>query len=417
MIDANLVGKKIHNILKGQGFMVKNYDREGNLTLDPSQATRFAVPEPNILVRYNQDSQTIELKTREDVEDQVTRTMLKNLSNDNLLNFDYRRFEKKISPRGEGPDIEASKEQDVNDVMEGFGAMTGTSKSSYQTLENVKLVVKHSKPVNEESRGARSRHIESIYIRRGGEQFKMNENNLKAARAMARHIQEGGEMHDSVGSAIQQMATEHRQLSEFVRYVRRNSLVNESNTDYVNLAVDNVIHIRETFERLSKLKTYATESETIVSRSQTEMLGEEEQFRAAFTETHFDDRVGNAMESIRRAMGRQAAYESHIQSAIASESFKNIKEMMSEDLVEYETPKIQLGHYVSQLSRCCEDNTLGAFLKTCGTKITEDGQLSEFEMGTVKSCISQANNVSEQVSVIDSETHYESFINQFSILK
>ena len=417
MIDTNLVGKKIHNILKGQGFMVKNYDREGNLTLDPSQATRFAVPEPNILVRYNQDSQTIELKTREDVEDQVTRTMLKNLSNDNLLNFDYRRFEKKISPRGEGPDIEASKEQDVNDVMEGFGAMTGTSKSSYQTLENVKLVVKHSKPVNEESRGSRSRNIESIYIRRGGEQFKMNENNLRAARAMARHIQEGGEMHDSVGSAIQQMATEHRQLSEFVRYVRRNSLVNESNTDYVNLAVDNVIHIRETFERLSKLKTYATESETIVSRSQTELLGEEEQFRAAFTETHFDDRVGNAMESIRRAMGRQAAYESHIQSAIASESFKNIKEMMSEDLVEYETPKIQLGHYVSQLSRCCEDNTLGAFLKTCGTKITEDGQLSEFEMGTVKSCISQANNVSEQVSVIDSETHYESFINQFSILK
>ena len=417
MIDTNLVGKKIHNILKGQGFMVKNYDREGNLTLDPSQATRFAVPEPNILVRYNQDSQTIELKTREDVEDQVTRTMLKNLSNDNLLNFDYRRFEKKISPRGEGPDIEASKEQDVNDVMEGFGAMTGTSKSSYQTLENVKLVVKHSKPVNEESRGSRSRNIESIYIRRGGEQFKMNENNLRAARAMARHIQEGGEMHDSVGSAIQQMATEHRQLSEFVRYVRRNSLVNESNTDYVNLAVDNVIHIRETFERLSKLKTYATESETIVSRSQTEMLGEEEEFRSAFTETHFDDRVGNAMESIRRAMGRQAAYESHIQSAIASESFKNIKEMMSEDLVEYETPKIQLGHYVSQLSRCCEDNTLGAFLKTCGTKITEDVQLSEFEMSTVKSCISQANNVSEQVSVIDPETHYESFINQFSILK
>jgi hypothetical protein len=417
MIDANLVGEKIYNILKGQGFMVKNYDRDGNLTLDASQATRFAVPEPNILVRYDQDSQTIGLKSYADVDDDVTRTMLKNLASDNLLNFDYRRFEKKVSPKGESPDIEASKEQDVNDVMEGFGAMHGTSKSSYQTLENVKLVVKHSKPVNEESRGSRSRNIESIYIRRGGEQFKMNENNLRAARAMARHIQEGGEMHDSVGVAIQQMATEHRQLSEFVRYVRRNNLVNESNTDYVNLAVDNVIHIRETFERLSKLKTYATESETIVSRSQTEMLGEEEEFRAAFTETHFDDRVGNAMESIRRAMGRQAAYESHIQSAIASESFKNIKEMMSEDLVEYETPKIQLGHYVSQLSRCCEDNTLGAFLKTCGTKITEDEQLSEFEMGTVKSCISQANNGSEQVSVIDPETHYESFINQFSILK
>ena len=154
--------------------MVKSYDRDGNLVLDAGQATRFAVPEPNILVRYDQDTQTIRWKSTTDVEDEVTRTMLKNLANDNILNFDYRKFEKKLSPKGEQSDLEKTKEQDVNDVMEGFGSKTGTSKSSYQTLENVKLVVKHSKPVNEESRGARSRHIESIYIRRGGEQFKMN---------------------------------------------------------------------------------------------------------------------------------------------------------------------------------------------------------------------------------------------------
>ena len=128
MIDASLVGTKIFNILRGQGFMVKNYDRDGNLTLDASKATRFAVPDPNILVRFNQDTQTVELKTSSDVDDEITRTMLKNLTTDNLLNFDYRRFEKKVSPKGEGPDIEASKEQDVNDVMEGFGAMHGPSK-------------------------------------------------------------------------------------------------------------------------------------------------------------------------------------------------------------------------------------------------------------------------------------------------
>jgi len=73
--------------------MVKSYDREGNLTLNSSEATRFAVPEPNILVRYDQDSQTVQLKTSSDVDDEVTRTMLKNLASDNLLNFDYRRFE------------------------------------------------------------------------------------------------------------------------------------------------------------------------------------------------------------------------------------------------------------------------------------------------------------------------------------
>lgn len=416
MIDATLVGEKIFNILKGQGFMVKSYDREGNLTLDSSEATRFAVPDPNILVRYDQDTQTIQLKTSSDTDDDVTRTMLKNLSSDNLLNFDYRRFEKKVSPKGEQKDIAASKEQEVNDVMEGFGTMTGTSKSSYQTLENVKLVVKHSKPVNEESRGARSRHIESIHIRRGGESFKMNENNLRAARAMARHIQEGGEIYDSVGNAIQQMATEHRELREFVGYVRRNKLVSESNVNYVDMAVTNVSQIRETFERLARAKTYASESENIVNRSQSEMLGEEEEFRSAFTETHYDDRVSAAMESIHRAMGRQAAYESHIESAIANESFRNLKNMVSEDLIEYDTPHAQLGSYVNQLSQCCEDKQLSSFLKTCGSKISEETELNVFEMKTVKGCVSQAQDITESVKAYDHGRAYVDFIANMAVL-
>lgn len=416
MIDATLVGEKIFNILKGQGFMVKSYDRDGKLTLNAGDATRFAVPEPNILVRYDQDTQTIQLKTSSDVEDDVTRTMLKNLASDNLLNFDYRRFEKKVTPKGEQNDIAASKEQEVNDVMEGFGTMTGTSKSSYQTLESVKLVVKHSNPVNEESRGARSRNIESIHIRRGGESFKMNENNLRAARAMARHIQEGGEMHDSVGNAIQQMATEHRELKEFVGYVRRNKLVSESNVNYVDMAVTNVNQIRETFERIARAKTYASESENIVNRSQSEMLGEEEEFRSAFTETHYDDRVSAAMESIHRAMGRQAAYESHIESAIANESFSDLKHMVSEDLIEYDTPQAQLGSYVNQLSQCCEDKQLGSFLKTCGSKISEETELNVFEMNTVRGCLTQAQGIKESVKAYDHGRAYVDFIANMAVL-
>jgi hypothetical protein len=416
MIDATLVGEKIFNILKGQGFMVKSYDRDGKLTLNAGDATRFAVPDPNILVRYDQDTQTIQLKTSSDVEDDVTRTMLKNLASDNLLNFDYRRFEKKVTPKGEQNDIAASKEQEVNDVMEGFGTMTGTSKSSYQTLESVKLVVKHSNPVNEESRGARSRNIESIHIRRGGESFKMNENNLRAARAMARHIQEGGEMHDSVGNAIQQMATEHRELKEFVGYVRRNKLVSESNVNYVDMAVTNVNQIRETFERIARAKTYASESENIVNRSQSEMLGEEEEFRSAFTETHYDDRVSAAMESIHRAMGRQAAYESHIESAIANESFTDLKHMVSEDLIEYDTPQAQLGSYVNQLSQCCEDKQLGSFLKTCGSKISEETELNVFEMNTVRGCLTQAQGIKESVKAYDHGRAYVDFIANMAVL-
>jgi hypothetical protein len=245
----------------------------------------------------------------------------------------------------------------------------------------------------------------------------MNENNLKAARAMARHIQEGGEMHDSVGKAISEMATEYRQLNEFVGYVRRSGIVNETNQNYVDMAKDNIINIREAFDRLAKMKTYAAESENIVTRSQSEMLGEEDEFRSAFTETHFDDRVNAAMESIHRAMGRQAAYESHIESAIANESFGDLKFMVSEsDLIEYESPKAQLGHYVNQLSQCCEDNQLGAFLKTCGSKISEETELNEFEMNTVRGCLTQAQNVEESVKPYDHGRAYVDFISNMAVL-
>jgi hypothetical protein len=123
------------------------------------------------------------------------------------------------------------------------------------------------------------------------------------------------------------------------------------------------------------------------------------------------------MESIRRAMGRQAAYESHIQSAIANESFSDLKYMMSEgDLIEYESPKAQLGSYVNQLSQCCEDNQLGSFLKTCGSKISEDAELNVFEMNTVRGCISQAQGIKESVKAYDHGRAYVDFISKFATL-
>ena len=44
-----------------------------------------------------------------------------------------------------------------------LGPVQGSLKTSYQPLDNVKLIVKHSKPENEEIRGARSRNISKIF--------------------------------------------------------------------------------------------------------------------------------------------------------------------------------------------------------------------------------------------------------------
>jgi len=172
-IDTASVAEKVFNILKGFGYSVKSYGKEGKSVIDPREATRFAVDQPNILVRLDLASETIVLSTSEDLSESPIRKMLKNLANEYLMSFDYRVFGKKIKPKGEQINIVQNSEKDMADVMEGFGTMTGSTKTSYQPLDNIKIIVRHKKPVNEEVRGSRSRNIHSILIQKGDERFKM----------------------------------------------------------------------------------------------------------------------------------------------------------------------------------------------------------------------------------------------------
>ena len=185
------------------------------------------------------------------------------------------------------------------DITEGFGPMTGSAKTSYQPLDNVKLVVRHKKHVDEEIRGARSRNISSLFIQRGDERFKLPETNLKAARAMMRHVKNGGEVFDSIGNAINEMAKQQSSLREFVRYVRKAKLVNETNEEYVSLAIENIEHISRTFQKLSGVKTYASAVEEVDKFSNVEVLQDDLDLESKFTETHFDDRVANVIDTIK----------------------------------------------------------------------------------------------------------------------
>ena len=52
-INTDLVAEKIFNHLRGKGFTVKSFNKTGDLVTNPQEATRFAVAEPNILVRLD----------------------------------------------------------------------------------------------------------------------------------------------------------------------------------------------------------------------------------------------------------------------------------------------------------------------------------------------------------------------------
>ena len=413
------ISEKVFNLLKGYGYALSLFDSNGKKVLDPTEATWYAVADPNIVVKINSGKDEISLSANKKTDIEQLRTSLKRLAQKYLMTFDYKTFDGKLSPKSEEIFVAQSQEKDMADVMEGFGTMTGSTKTSYQPLDNVKIVVKHKHAVNEETRGARSRNIHSIYIQRGEERFKMTENNLKAARAMARHVNMGGEMFDSVGSAISEMATEQRRLSEFVRYVTRKGLVNETNERFVSIAKENVKDIKETLDKICGVKSYANAVENLQNMNNVEILEDDVDLEQQFTETHFDSRVSDAMESIKRSISRRKGYEAKITSAIQTETFADLKNMLSEtDMMNFESPHARLGHQVNQLGHAAQNDTLKNHLYGISKKLTDGKSLGQFEYSTIKSCLLSASEAKVPPSGMyeSAQSDYCAYLESFDIL-
>lgn len=413
-IDYSSVSEKIFNILSGQGLTVEKRDIDGKITSEVDDARYFSVKEPEIQIFINEEESTINMKANKANRDTANeiRPAIKSIATEYNLNLDYKLFSKKRIPK----QVE-SKEQDVADVMEGFGTMYGGAKTSYQPLDNVKIVVKHRNAVNEESRGARSRNIHSIYIQRGEERFKMAENNLKAARAMARHLNMGGETFDSVGTAIVEMAAEQRKLKEFTRYVSNRGLVNESNEEYVILAQESISSIKTTLDKLCGVKTYAKAVESLEDMANTQILEDDIDLEAKFTETHIDDRVTSAFDGIKRSLSRQQNYRTTIENAIANESFSELCNSLTEaEAVDFATPHARLSYQVGRLGAAAKNETLRNHLNGISQRIADGQRLGQFEYDTIKSCLLSASEARIQENVTESaENAYASFIEGFDI--
>lgn len=119
-----------------------------------------------------------------------------------------------------------------------MGKMSGSTKSSYQsTNENkTRLILRHTKSVNEESRGSRSRNIKDIFIEDSfGQRFLYPNTHLPGARAMAKHIARGGTMQDSMGTYITGLSEEHINLMAFNKEARKSLL--EDDDQHIILSV------------------------------------------------------------------------------------------------------------------------------------------------------------------------------------
>ena len=134
----------------------------------------------------------------------------------------------------------------------------GTSKVSYQNVDNARLVIKHTESIDSQVAAGRTRNIGSIYIESSeGERFKYPFKHLSGARAMARHVAEGGKPFDDFGTHIVSLSEEMSKLRKFKNYMGRSSVMAESLAGYMDVVKERISTVKKTIDSLQKPTYYA----------------------------------------------------------------------------------------------------------------------------------------------------------------
>jgi hypothetical protein len=179
----------------------------------------------------------------------------------------------------------------------------GSSKSSYQTMGPVKLIVRHNDNIDETVHGARTRNIEAIFIETHiGERFLLPFKKLTPARAMARHISEGGNLSDDVGQHIIGVVNEMGDLNIFVRKMRNRTFEDSETTTMVEASIerynelhDQLVHMRSTRGYRSFKENFTPQENLIFDDIDIDELKER------FVQKIFDDRLSEALPYVYRA--------------------------------------------------------------------------------------------------------------------
>jgi len=186
-------------------------------------------------------------------------------------------------------------------VTEG---LTGTAKRSYENLNKTKLIIRHKGKVDETVPGARSRQIQSLYIENeDGERFKYPLTHLAGARAMMRHVSNGGRPHDEFGEHIVRTSEDIAKLNSFSRYVTNKDQLNDNAGDIIEQTKLKLENLRGYMKNLSNQAHYENASKDFKT-SEEQILDDEtvNKMREKFTMKNLDSRVEDALPLINRIM-------------------------------------------------------------------------------------------------------------------
>ena len=280
-MNLNVIAKDLFNKIRGQFPQVTLGDSQGKATTQPTEARFFDFDFKEggntlgkVSISISEEDGLVVMHSKDFVEqsDEPLKhgwynflKELRGFAKARVLGFDTRDITKSNLEKrdydflGQGKEVEKVSESNLY----------GTTKTSFQTVGEARLVIKHSAPVNPTVAGGRTHRIESLFIEnKAGERFKYPFKHLNGARAMARHVSEGGNPFDDFGKHISEMSSELNQLRKFKTYMNRSSVMAEGLKQYQSVVDERIEEIKSNCLKLQKQSAY---KESFESYSKSEL--------------------------------------------------------------------------------------------------------------------------------------------------
>ncbi len=413
MIDITKVADKILRIIKGHGFKVKAYSSTGIETIDPEEARMFYVTNPNVMIIVDEELDEIRFNKSKDESLDEVRSLLDGVRTaavNSLMDFTLRNYNKEIKPRHFSREAYKSKKREDSETVQEskFSKPFGSKKVSRHALEDVRVKVKHTKPVDEEKVGSRSRNIKSIYLERGEERFKFPENNLSAAKAAARHLKSGGELWDDIGQRICEVSKNYRRLREFLFYTRNNGMINESNYHHVTDVRETMSEIRKDFKSISRPVGYEKNIDSFMEKSYY-VNGIEEGINTVVDSFGLDESIyeefSDIMPLVKAITEEKGRWRSYIE-----EQSHNPIEVVPEDLdtslYEFDSLEHEMSYKVKALSEFVNDDMVKSYLNEISNKLKNGQKIDQFEHTVLSNMLNNATSVGDRKQEINENSSF-----------
>ena len=229
-----------------------------------------------------------------------------------LLRFDTRDIAKTNLDKNDFQHLAATqgpKEEEMTTMNESRWNNKSSRKTSRAVQGRTEVIVRHSKPVDEEYAGSRSqkKNIKAIFIQNAdGERFKYPFIHTAGAFAMAQHVDHGGVPHDPAGKAIIKMSEQIAQLGEFHRKIQRTSLHDDA-MGITERAVGRLNELKAQVEALGKRQHYEN---WMAEFNGNEMMDDGlemdevtmEEYKQKFTQTNFQEELAAFFPLLHRIM-------------------------------------------------------------------------------------------------------------------